>query len=156
MAGVVDGMMCGGDGGFGGGVESFGGDGGGGVCCRGGGVAWRGGGVVFRGGGVFLRGGVGCLVGVGAVSCHADAATTSVDFGFLAFFSISGVPRAEVGAADFLFRDFLLYRASLCSLHIADTTCRTFSFTAVMFSFCALLDASEVAILDLKNWRDSR
>ena len=27
MAGVVDGMMCGGDGGFGGGDEAFGGDG---------------------------------------------------------------------------------------------------------------------------------
>ena len=130
MAGVDDGMTCGGDGGFGGG---------------------DGGGVVWRGGEVFLQGGVGCLVGVGAVSCRADAATTSIDFGFLAFFSISGVPRAEVGAADFLFRYCLLYRASLCSLHIADTICRTFSYTAVKFSFCAHLDASRVAILDLKN-----
>src|ERR1041385_3413764 len=144
MAGVVDGMMCGGDGGFGGGVESFGGDGGGGVCCRGGGVAWRGGGVVWRGGGVFSRGGVGCLVGVGAVSCRAVAATTSVGLDFLAFFVISGVPCSEVGAADFLFRDCLLYSASFCSLHMADTICQTFSYIAAKFSFCALLDASAV------------
>ena len=114
-------------------------------------MAWRGDGVVWRGGGVFLRGGVGFLVGVGAVSCRADAATTSVGLDFLAIFSISGVPRSEVGAADFLFRDCLENRASLCSLQTADTICRTFSYTAVKFSFCALLDASRVAILDLKN-----